>query len=236
MTGHVSHRRTGPVRHGFRHPAYQWLVDLDALPVLPWLLRPFASFRAADHLGDPQSSIRSNVEGFLRLQGVELGPGARILMLANARSLGHVFDPLTVFWCFAGTGSLSAVIAEVHNTYGERHAYLLRPDAAGIAHVDKAFHVSPFFDESGRYELRFTLSADTVATTVLLRRGGTLAFSATFRGRPRPASPAAVVGRVLRQPLMTYRISALIRLHGVWLWLRRVPVRARPEHISQEGV
>ena len=81
-----------------------------------------------------------------------------------ARS-GHVFNPLSVFWCYDGQSRLSAVVAEVHNTYGERHAYLLRPDAAGIAHVDKAFHVSPFFDESGRY-LRFTLSADTVATTV----------------------------------------------------------------------
>jgi DUF1365 family protein len=212
------------------------LVDLDALPTLPRLLRPFASFRADDHLGDPERSIRANVEAFLQLHGVELGPGARIVMLANARSLGHVFDPLTVFWCFAGTGSLRAVVAEVHNTYGERHAYLLHPDAAGIAHVDKAFHVSPFFDESGRYELRFTLSADTVATTVLLRRSGVLAFSATFRGRPRRASSAAVAAQVLRQPLMTYRISALIRLHGVWLWLRRLPVRARPEHVSQEGV
>ena len=236
VAGHVTHQRTSPIRHGFRHPTYQWLVDLDALPVLPRWLRPVASFRSADHLGVPERSIRANVEHFLRLHDIDLGAGGRIVMLANARSLGHVFNPLSVFWCFDGRGRVEAVIAEVHNTYGERHAYLLRPDPAGTAHVDKGFHVSPFFDESGSYELRFTLSVDAVATTVLLRRGGAPAFSATFRGRPQLATPASVAMRVLRQPFLTYRISASIRLHGIWLWLRRLPLHTRPEHVSQEGV
>ena len=76
-------------------------------------------------------------------------------MLANARFLGYVFDPLTVFWCFAADGSLRCVVAEVHNTYGERHAYLLRPEADGTAEVGKEFYVSPFNDVSGRYDFRF---------------------------------------------------------------------------------
>ena len=111
-------------------------------------------------------------------------------MLANARVLGHVFDPLSVFWCYDRDGGLACVVAEVHNTYGERHAYLLRPDEAGVAVTGKDFHVSPFFDVSGTYELRFTLRPDLVATTVTLRREGAVAFSATFRGRPEPATAA----------------------------------------------
>ena len=81
------------------------------------------------------------------------------------------------------------VVAEVHNTYGERHAYLLHPDEAGTAVTDKDFYVSPFFDVSGTYELRFTLRPDLVATTVMLRRHDAVAFSATFwAGRnPQPA-------------------------------------------------
>ena len=93
-------------------------------------------------------------------------------MLANARVLGHVFDPLSVFWCYDSDGVLVCVVAEVHNTYGERHAYLLRPDEAGVAVTDKDFYVSPFFDVSGTYELRFTLRPDLVATSVTLRRAG----------------------------------------------------------------
>ena len=90
-----------------------------------------------------------------------------------------------MFWCFDGSGSLRAVVAEVHNTYGERHAYLLQPDAAGIAHVDKAFHVSPFFDESGSYELRFTLTADTRRHDRAAAARGALGVQ---RDVPRPAA------------------------------------------------
>ena len=118
-------------------------------------------------------------------------------MLANARVLGHVFDPLSVFWCYDRDGVLACVVAEVHNTYGERHAYLLRPDEAGVAVTGKDFYVSPFFDVSGTYELRFTLRPDLVATTVTLRREGAVAFSGDLPGPPGtrdgpgPGPPAA---------------------------------------------
>jgi DUF1365 family protein len=236
VVGRVSHNRLGPVRHAFRHRAYQWLVDLDAIPEPPAYLRPFARFSSADHLGDPALPIKANVERFLASRGVELGAGGRILMLANARILGHVFDPLSVFWCYDGDGRLACVVAEVHNTYGERHAYLLTPDAHGQAVQDKELYVSPFFDVSGGYELRFTIGPDLVTTTVALRRAGSLAFCATFRGRPRLATPTAVLNQLVRRPFMTQRVSALIRIHGVWLWLRGLPVRPRPVHLPQEGI
>jgi uncharacterized protein len=236
VAGQVTHRRPGPVRHAFRHAVYQWLVDLDSLPRQPWHLKAFAHFSSADHLGDPSLPIKGNIENFLARGGIQLGDRGRVLMLAGARVLGHVFDPLSVFWCYDSSGRLVGVVAEVHNTYGERHAYLLRPDEAGAAVTDKHFHVSPFFDVSGTYELRFTLRPDLVATTVTLRRKGTVAFSATFRGRPEPATRRNLARRLIRQPLMTQRVSALIRIHGTWLWLRGLPVRTHPHHTRQEGV
>ncbi|MEP6528201.1 MAG: DUF1365 domain-containing protein [Nocardioidaceae bacterium] len=236
VNGHVAHCRRGPVCHTFRHSVYQWLVDLDALPEQPWYLRPFASFSAVNHLGDPARSIRANIERYLSLNGVRLGESSRIVMLANARVLGHVFDPMSVFWCFDARTRLICTVAEVHNTYGERHVYLLRPDASGVATADKAFHVSPFFDVSGRYELRFTLSRQVVSSTIILRREGTVAFTATFRGRPIPATRMALVGQLIRKPLMPQQVSALIRMHGIWLWLHRLPILRPPHHHSQEGV
>jgi DUF1365 family protein len=236
VVGRISHSRLGDVRHSFRHGAYLWLVDLDAIPEPPSLLLPFARFSSADHLGDPALPIKTNVERFLGLHGIELGDGARVLMLANARILGHVFDPLSVFWCYDGRGRLTCVVAEVHNTYGERHAYLLRPGPDGKAEQDKEHYVSPFFDVSGAYQLRFAMSPDLVATTVELRAAGSLAFCATFRGRPQPATPTAVLKQLVRRPLMTQRVSALIRMHGIALWLRGLPVRPRPTHPPQEGV
>ena len=224
------------MRHAFRHRVYQWLVDLDDLPRQPWYLRAFAYFSSADHLGDPHLPIKRNVENYLARSGIRLGDGGRILMLAGARVLGHVFNPLSVFWCYAADGALICVVAEVHNTYGERHAYLLRPDGAGAAVTDKALYVSPFFDVSGSYALRFALRPDLVSATVTLRRQGAVAFTATFRGRPEPATRLALGRPLIRQPLMTQRVSALIRAHGIWLWLHRLPIRSRPQHIRQEGV
>jgi DUF1365 family protein len=236
VAGQVTHRRPGPVRHAFSHQVYQWLVDLDNLPRQPWYLRAFAHFSSADHLGDPGLPIKRNIENYLARSGIRLGDRGRVLMLAGARVLGHVFDPLSVFWCYAADGVLACVVAEVHNTYGERHAYLLRPDGAGAAVTDKALYVSPFFDVSGSYAVRFVLRPDLVSATVSLRRQGTVAFTATFRGRPEPATRQALARRLIRQPLMTQRVSALIRMHGIWLWLHHLPIRTRPPHTTQEGV
>ena len=88
-----------------------------------WLAR----FRARDHLGDPRASIRANLDRFLAARGVDLG-GGRVTMLAHARVLGYVFNPLTVYWCHRPDGTLACVVAEVHNTYRQRHAYLLPAD------------------------------------------------------------------------------------------------------------
>lgn len=52
---------------------------------------------------------------------VDLGPRGRVIMLANARVLGHVFDPLSVFWCFDTAGALASVLAE-DTTAGRRSA------------------------------------------------------------------------------------------------------------------
>lgn len=239
VAGTVTHHRPGPVRHRFRHRAYQWLVDLDSVPRQPWYLRPFAEFSSADHIGDPARPVKANIENYLAVNGVRLGDRGRVIMLANARVLGYVFDPLSVFWCYDSAGALACVVAEVHNTYGERHAYLLRPGGTdpsrSQAQAGKELYVSPFFDVSGTYGLTFALTPDVVSATVILRREETVAFSATFRGRPEPATRRALAARLLRQPLMPQRVSALIRAHGIWLWLRRLPVQPRPQHARQEG-
>ncbi len=243
VEGVVTHDRRVPLRHRFRYRVYQWLVDVDEPLRLPALLRPFASFRAADHLGDPDATIRANVEHFCALRGVDVR-GGRIVMLAGARVLGHVFDPLSVFWCLGPDDeahvAVRCVVAEVHNTYGERHAYLLDVDAGGRASTDKAFYVSPFLTVDGRYDLRLLLDRERVSTTVQLRQGdgadAQVVFSAGFSGDVRPATPRRLVSLLVRRPLMPQRVSLLIHAHGVWLWLRRLPVVSRRAHRHQEGV
>lgn len=225
----VGHTRHVGVRKTFRHRLYTWLVDLDALPQLPRWLRPLARFDSRDHLGSPQRSIRENLEAWLATQGVD-PPGGRILMLAHARVLGYVFNPITVYWCHRPDGTLDCVVAEVHNTYGERHCYLLRPDETGYAHADKRFHVSPFLPEEGRYVMRFDPPRERLRVHIQLRRADRPLLTAVMAGRRRPATRWQLVRSVLNRPLVPQRVSALIRWHGIALWLRRVPIVPRRPH------
>ena len=155
--GQVMHTRPPDVRgrYLFRYGVYLWLIDLDALPRLPRLLAPLGRVRSRDHLGDPERSIRENVDGFLAERGVDL-EGGRVLLLTNPRSFGYVFNPLSVYWCHDRDGDLRCIVAEVHNTHGQRHCYLLEPGERGRAEADKAFYVSPFLTVDGRYRMSFS--------------------------------------------------------------------------------
>jgi DUF1365 family protein len=231
----ISHARSVPRRNAFTYRSHQWLVDLDALPVLPWLLRPLARFRAADHLGDPARTLRENLDAYLAGEGVDVRCG-RILMLANARVLGHVFNPLSVYWCHRPDGAVECVVAEVHNTYGERHCYLLRPGPSGRAVTAKAFYVSPFNPVDGEYRMSLPLPGEGLALTIALHRGAGPPFVARVRGRRRAFSTSAVLRTAARSPLPTVLVAAQIRWQGSRLFLRRLPVMPRPAHRAQENV
>ncbi|HEV7208845.1 MAG TPA: DUF1365 domain-containing protein [Mycobacteriales bacterium] len=222
------------MRHAFTYQGYQWLVDLDALPRLPGPLRPLARFKAADHLGDPTRSIRANLDRFLAAHDVDLA-GGQVLMLTQARVLGYVFNPLSVFWCHDRSGQLVCVVAEVHNTYGDRHAYLLRTDAAGRARTLKQFYVSPFNPVDGEYAMSLPEPGAELALTISLHRPDGAPFVATVRGVRRPATPLEVLRTVLRHPLAPLAGAARIRRQGIALWLRGLRPAPRPTH-HQEGV
>ena len=238
VVGTVSHVRRTPLHNAFVHRQFQWLVDLDALPQIPWLARPLARFDARDHLdrGRLGGGIRGDIERFLARRGILMDANDRVLMLANARVLGHTFDPLSVFWCVGPEGQIKAVVFEVHNTYGERHAYLLDVDRSGRAAVDKALYVSPFNDVSGQYDVRLHLAPDWVSVTVALDRHGERVLTATTTGTPVRATTRTLVHTTARHLFMTQRVSLLIRWHGIRLWLKRLPILPRPSRTPEEGV
>ncbi|WP_017544650.1 DUF1365 domain-containing protein [Nocardiopsis prasina] len=224
----VRHARAEPVRHVFEHRTYYWLVDLDSPPRLPWPLRALAGFHPADHGDGRAATLRADIVLHLREHGIDLN-GGRVFMLAHARVFGHVFNPLTVYWCHAPDGSPRAVVAEVHNTYGDRHRYLLHPDQRGRATVPKALFVSPFNEIDGEYRLSLPEPGERLALTVALHREGRPPFTASVRGRRRPATLAQLLRLSVRHPLAPLVNAARIRVHGVWLHLRGLPIRERPE-------
>jgi uncharacterized protein len=224
----VAHGRTERVVHRFAYRHAMWLVDLDDLPVLPRGLRGLARFAGRDHLGNPDATIRANVDAFLADHGITLD-GGRVLALTNPRSLGYAFNPLSLFWCHGPDGSQRAVVAEVHNTYGERHCYLLRPDAQGRAETAKQFYVSPFFSVDGTYEMQISEPDDELTIAITLRRAPRQdpVFRATLTGWRDPAASRSIVRTALRYCLVSRMVIARIRLQGLLLWLRGVPVVPR---------
>jgi uncharacterized protein len=231
----VTHARQAPIRNRFRYRTRAWLVDLDRVPRLPRGLGWLARFDPVDHLGDPAESLRDNVTALLSTHDIDV-TGGHILMLANPRSVGHVFNPISIHWCYAAEETLVAVIAEVHNTYGDRHAYLLRPGPDGQVdeRLDKAMYVSPFNPVDGRYRITVSEPLERVSVSVTLERQGLPPFVATLQGTRRQA----------RSPLRTAvttaatsaRVSTLIRWQGVRLFLRGLRVEPRPIHPAQEAV
>ncbi|SER01183.1 DUF1365 domain-containing protein [Lentzea albida] len=219
----ITHSRRELIDRAFSHRAYMWLVDLDGLPRLPLWARPFAKFEARDHLGSPDRTIRQNLDEWLAERDIDLG-GGQVLMLANARVLGYVFNPLSVYWCHDASGELVCVVAEVHNTYGGRHCYLLRTDDKGRASVDKEFYVSPFLEVDGHYVMKLPKPGDQLSVTIALRQNGKTTFSATMKG-----TRSSGLRMLFRRPLMPQRVSALIRRHGIALYLRRVPIIPRSD-------
>ncbi|QMW66102.1 DUF1365 domain-containing protein [Mumia sp. ZJ1417] len=211
----VRHQRHGPVRYALRSRQAYWLVDLDEVPRLPRGLRWLTGFHSADHLGDSARTIRENLDSWLAESGVPRP--ARVRMLAQPRMLGHAFDPLTVFWCHGADDAVSHVVAEVRNTYGGRHCYLLQPDADGRAETDKAFYVSPFNPVEGRYALRVPEPDDALIVVITLDRPGHPPFTATMTGT---RSANASLWRAPLRPWRTRGVSAAIRWHGIRLYLK----------------
>ena len=238
----VAHRRTRPWDYAFTHRTTSWLVDAaDPNASFPRWLRPLLQIRSQDHLGAGHDALVHKVRRTLTELGQDWS-AARVLVLGNARTSGHVFDPLTTYFCFDADGGFEGILAEVHNTYGEQHCYPLPATPTGSSAggrtavsttVDKEFYVSPFFTVSGRYDIKARLTDDRVVVSIALTQDDERVFTASVRGELRPATTPAVVRAFLRRPFASQWVSVLIRLHGIRLWLRRLPVVPRRPHRSR---
>ncbi len=214
----ISHRRRDPFEYGLSQRSTTWLIDLDDVPALPWGFRWLCRFDSRDHIGAVALSLRANLDSWLAERGIE--SPARILMLANPRLLGYVFNPLSVFYCYDGNGAITHIVAEVRNTYGGRHSYLLQPDRTGHAETDKAFGVSPFYPVDGHYTMRLAQPAASLLVTVTLHRPNERPFAAVMRGVRRNADRPASLWTALRTPLATRAVMFGIKRHGITLYAK----------------
>ena len=209
----VAHTRRSPLVHRFRYRATYWLVDFDELPQPRGMAGWWAGVRRQDHV---------DIRGLLEEHGIA---ATRVVMLTGARNFGYTFDPISVFWCYDEADAQCAVVAEVHNTYGDRHAYFLEVDTDGEAEIEKAMYVSPFNDMGGTYRIRASPPTSTVSVLVSLEREGEEPFVASLRGTRRPLTRSAALVSMLRHSSARTRI--LIQWEALRLWRRGLVVQPR---------
>jgi len=225
----VRHARRAPVRNAFRYRTCLWLIDAADPPRLGKL----AWFRPGDHLGHPALPIVENVRRYLAGQGIDLA-GGQILMLAAPRVAGLGFNPLTVYWCHNAGGQLECVLCEVHNTYRERHCYLLRTGAEGRADTAKQFYVSPFYPVAGTYRMSLPEPDGRLALAIRYQPPGGPPFAAGITGRARPLTLARVAWMLSRYQAPGAVTAIRIRWQGIRLYARGLRPLPRP-HAPLEG-
>lgn len=223
--GTLSHARRRPRPHAFSYSVYMAYLDLDELPGLG-----LRSFRREDHLGDPArdlaGEVRDRVEGQLGFR-----PEGPVRLLTNLRSLGYVFNPVSVYYCFAADGTtLRAVLADVTNTpWGERHAYAASAGPSGVAaRIPKAFHVSPFFPMEQAYDWRMAVPGDALEVDMVNLEGGEEVFRARLALHRRAFSRAALRRAAIAQPLMAWKVHAAIYWQALRLWSKGTPFFVHP--------
>ncbi|MGE2714011.1 DUF1365 domain-containing protein [Mycolicibacterium litorale] len=223
----VTHLRRAPVHHYFELNSYSWYVDLDAMPRLPRWARPFARFDARDHFdGVAGDTLRARVDSVLADRGIDLR-GGRVTALLQPRMLGYSFNPLTLYWCHDVHGVLRHVLAEVHNTDGEWHVYVIPPDGPNPAMVRNRFYASPFTGVDGYYLVRAPRPGAELDVTISLHRDNQPAIVGTLRGTRRPATLAQVLRLQLTKPFAPQMSALSLRVQGLILRARRVPVTPR---------
>ena len=237
--GWVGHRRLQPVDHSFRYRVFMAYLDLDAVPESlgpAWLWSTshpaLVRFRRSDYLGDPDIPLADAIRALVA-ERTGTRPGGPVRLLTNLRCLGHLFNPVSFYYCFDRTGEgLEAVVAEVTNTpWGERHAYVLgarAEDGAVHERVDKVFHVSPFMAMDHEYELCLSPPGRRVSVEIVSRKDGEVHFDASLKLDRGPLDAPGLRRVLRRQPVPTLAVVSRIYANAVRLKLKGAPYFGHP--------
>jgi DUF1365 family protein len=230
--GFVTHTRITPAHHAFRYRVFSLLLDLDEIDAIAARSRIFAhnrrgmiSFQDKDH-GDGRP-LREWLNTTLCDAGIEADGPVRVL--CYPRLFGFVFNPLSVWFCHDRGGALAAIVYEVHNTHGERHAYVLpaRGNDRTVNHgCAKDFYVSPFLSMDCDYAFHIEPPDKNVVISIRESEHGNPVLHAAFSGKRQSITDGNLALALLRHPLMTLKIAGAIHFEALRLWLKRIPTHA----------
>ena len=234
----VTHHRLRPREHRLAYRIWSILIDLDELPELDRRLRFFSvdrfnlfSFAQRDRGDGSGRDLKGQVEAKLRAAGISVDGGA-IRLLTMPRLLGWAFNPLSIYFCHARAGHLTAILWEVDNTFGERHGYLIPVETIEAGEIrqscDKAFHVSPFMDMAQRYAFRVRPPAELFSLVIDVSDAEGRILSARQLARREALTDRALLRLFLAIPFLTLKVVGGIHWEALKIWLKGVKIRRKP--------
>ncbi|MDB2384348.1 DUF1365 domain-containing protein [Endozoicomonas sp.] len=229
------HHRLRPKVHRFRYKLTPWLIDLDEVDDLSRSLRFFSrnqrnwlAFYDKDYGDGSSTPLKQQVCQQLLAYGAE--PPARVSLLCLPRVLGYSFNPLSVYFCYRQDDSLSAVLYEVSNTFGERHTYVI-PCHQTSADTDtirqtayKKMHVSPFMGMDYHYGFRLKSPHKSLSVAINMRDTEGVAFFASMTGDRLRLGNKMVLKQLCKMPLMTFKVMTGILWEAARLYLKGLKV------------
>jgi len=246
FSGVVEHTRFHPVRHDFRYPLYVYGFDLDELAALDKGLPLFGynrfrpvSLHDKDYLDAQPGSIKEKLMPFLSADGLR-EPVASVFLITSARYFNYAFNPVSFYYCVNDQGDIVRMLAEVNNTFGERHLYLpKRKDgdadmgAGGPYYATKAFHVSPFNNLEGEYAFTFSNLNENLDIRIKLVGEGAEVFRARLSGNALPLTAANHLKLVLRHPAVPHLTKPRIFMEAARLYFfKKMKYHPKPEPAS----
>lgn len=240
----VFHARTGARRNAFRYQIFYASLTLGELSRgfkrLLFSVDRFNlfSFQTRDH-GDGRTPPRQWIGNVLAQWGIGEADG-EVVLLTLPRVLFYVFNPVSFWFCFDKEHALRAVVAEVNNTFGERHCYVCCHDdhrpiqPADWLKTDKVFHVSPFMRVEGHYLYRFAYEAGRIAVWINHYDATGLTLSTAMIGKREKLTSARLLLYFLRFPFVTLKVVALIHYQAAKLFLKGVRYRTKPQPPAME--
>jgi DUF1365 family protein len=236
--GTVMHRRVRPRAHRLRYRVFWMLLDLDEIENLPHRLRLFShnrfnavSFFDKDHGDGSGRPLRPQVEAHLKDAGIDIDGGS-IRLFCMPRVFGYGFNPLSVYFCHRSDSTLAAILYEVHNTFKQRHSYLIPVDSAAGAVFEqqcrKLFYVSPFMDMDMDYTFRVGLPGDRISVAIRAADKDGLLLAAALSGERRTLTDGALARLLSIYPLLTLKVIGAIHWHALRLVLKGFRLQPRP--------
>ncbi|MCO7247762.1 DUF1365 domain-containing protein [Halomonas sp. Mc5H-6] len=237
--GTLRHRRFTPHTHRFDYQLWMAWLDLDELPMLFDGVPGFsargaalARFRRDDYLGPTDRPLATAVREELTRQ-LGSAPEGRICVLTQLRTLGAMFNPISMYYAYDRAGQLAAVLGEVTNMpWRERTCYACRVDGHRHSHhatFDKAMHVSPFNPMDMIYRWRFNTPGEQLLLHMENWQAGQRHFDATLTLEAAPATARVLLTTLARQPWISLKTITGIHFEALRLWLKRNPVYNHPK-------